>query len=262
MKTRRALWTIALAAFVLAGCSNPMNTAIGESAARCATPPPPGAEIRIPDTDWTGDVVLIARGYAFPDELIPSSLGGINPHDPRPDLADLLNDEGIPAAWADYGTEGYAVEEGYNNTKDLWDWLEARYGEDGEGKLRDLYVIGTSMGSLIALKLAEHDDEHPCAGALVVDGIAGGATIQRRYLGNVRALFGYFFPFVIPYGVLEFPNIYELNDMQLALLKLTILPRIEAWVGYVSSFPLRAQVMAGMQARPDLPAPLIRVDPD
>lgn len=76
------------------------------------------------------------------------------------------------------------------------------------GKPRRSFLAGHSMGGLITLGLAE---QHPGQydGALPMCGVVSGAQKQIDYIANVRTVFDYFYPGVLPGDALNMP--VELN---------------------------------------------------
>lgn len=240
---------------IYSSCANPLgNDQLSGSEGSLATSAIESwVNIRPAEGEWNSSLVLLAKGYSFPEGLIPPSLGGINPPDYRPELSALLTAHGYAVAWADYGEDGYAVETAYARTRALPGIYQSHYGDRGD--LEGIYVIGGSMGSLIGLMMAEDASvtlpnpppeaiaplPAPVRGALVFDGLVGGIFLELEYLGDVRSLFEAFFPWVIPYDTLSFPNVFELSESELAELQAEVFPKIEAWIGINTLLPFRTR---------------------
>src|SRR3989454_887560 len=114
-------------------------------------------------------------------------------------LRDTLLSAGYAVAYSSYAENGWAVKDGAARTHELRDLFSSRFGAPTH-----VYVMGRSLGGLITVFLAEN---FPGAyqGALALCGPLGGGRLETDYIGNVRVLFDYFFPGVIPGAVLHCP---------------------------------------------------------
>lgn len=140
---------------------------------------------------WNGDLVLYSHGYMAPED--PLSI-------PSWDTGDQLVGMGYAVALSSYSVNGWAVEEGFFETRHLLPLFTSIFSNPD-----DVYLAGHSMGGLIALRLAE---KHPGLfdGALPMCGVVGGSQMELDFVGDVRALFDYYFPGVIPGGQFEIPD--------------------------------------------------------
>src|SRR5437867_1280076 len=146
----------------------------------------PGALYRlVRPTVWNGSLVLYAHGAV--DVRAPIAL---------PAEADfivgLLAPQGFAVAFTSFSENGWAVKDGAQRTEQLLGIFKSKFGNPSR-----VYISGASLGGLIAIKLAE---TYPgkYSGALPVCAVAGGSRRQFDYLGNVRALFDFFYPGVLP----------------------------------------------------------------
>ncbi|MFO7692353.1 MAG: alpha/beta hydrolase [Vicinamibacterales bacterium] len=146
---------------------------------------------------WNGELVLFAHGYvapSYPDGAFPFDVPiGIQPGAGVPAdvvaLRDLMLCQGYALAASSYRTHGYAVEDGVRDTHLLNAVVRRHLG----GPPARTYVLGQSMGGLIAVALAER---FPATydGALAFCGPIAGSPMQLDYVGHVRVLTHVFLP--------------------------------------------------------------------
>jgi pimeloyl-ACP methyl ester carboxylesterase len=166
----------------------------------------PGAEyvIYVPE-GWNGELVLYAHGYTDPAR--PVGLPSIPEY---PELLTQLRDgllcpiPGVKGSYAlavsSFSENGYAIKEGYQNTHQLSKLFTSYFG-----KPQETYVMGSSLGGLIAVMLAEKFPGQ-VGGALAMCGPVGGSLLQLEYVTHVRALFDFFYPGVIPGDAVNVPE--------------------------------------------------------
>jgi pimeloyl-ACP methyl ester carboxylesterase len=159
----------------------------------------PGAlyELAIP-ANWNGDLVLFARGYS--DTV--SWQDYLGPGGPPTGFAAGRLGEGLLAlnygvAYSSYSEPGFAIKDGAIRTRQLLGLFTKHFG-----KPKRTYLIGMSMGAGIALSLAE-DNPVQFDGVLPLCGIIGGSQMTIDYFFDVRVLFDYFFPGVLPSGLVS-----------------------------------------------------------
>lgn len=181
----------------------------------------PGARygIDVPE-NWNGDLVVFAHGYRSPGE--PVDLG-----DPGP-LRDRLLELGYAFAYSSYSENGYALKDGAQRTHQLRGIFVSHCGRPER-----TYLVGRSLGGIVCQKLIE---EHPGQydGALLVAGVLGGTRAELEYISNVRVLFDYFYPGVLPGSLLELPPGVDF---------MSLVPSI---VGAVSANPQNLVAMANV----------------
>ena len=149
---------------------------------------------------WNGRLVLWAHGFV--DPAAPIALPDAQPPDVAPwliELRETLLGAGYAVAYSSYAENGWAVKDGAERTHELQTLFRARFGIPAH-----VYVAGRSLGALITAFLAE---THPAdyRGALALCGPLGGGRVETDYIANVRVLFDFFFPGVIPGDVLHVP---------------------------------------------------------
>ena len=156
----------------------------------------PGALYRIDvPAQWNGDLVLYAHGYTLPQFPVELPSG-----DQVPAIRDGLLSRGFAFAVTSYSENGYVVAEGTRQVHQLRGVFSGRVRPP-----KRTFLLGSSMGGLIALNLAE---SHPNLyhGALLVSGVVGGTRAQVEYIGDVRVLFDGLFPCPLPGGVTDVPD--------------------------------------------------------
>ena len=145
----------------------------------------------------------------------------------------LLAPQGFAVAFSSFSENGWNVKDGAQRTFQLLGLFTSKFGSPSR-----VYVGGISMGGLIAIKLAE---DHPNAfsGVLSACAVAGGSRRQFDYHGNVRALFDFFYPGVLPGSAGDVPP-----DIDTA--QAIILPAGAA----ISANPAGALAIAGITQTP------------
>jgi pimeloyl-ACP methyl ester carboxylesterase len=149
---------------------------------------------------WNGRLVLWAHGFV--DPAAPIALPDALPADVAPWLVELreaLLGAGYAIAYSSYSENGWAVKDGAARTHELRALFMARFGVPTH-----VYVGGRSLGALITVMLAE-TRPGDYQGALALCGPLGGGRLETDYIANVRVLFDFFFPGVIPGDVLHVP---------------------------------------------------------
>lgn len=155
-----------------------------------------------PDGAWNGGLVLYAHGYvsvpegtADPDAWKKQlALPG------GPSLPALVTQYGFAFAASSYTKDGLAVLQGIEDTMDL---IQVFQNKTGAVPAR-VFVTGVSEGGLIAAKALE---QYPgrLNGGLAACGPIGDFPKQIHYFGDVRVLFDYFFPGVLPPSAIDIP---------------------------------------------------------
>ena len=191
-------------------------------AGRIWAEPPPGTTIAtgeksgaiyamyVPE-NWNGDLVLYAHGFvarqhpiALPDPEEPDPTYGTAAR-----FRDALLAEGFAVALSSYSKTGWAVREGFWETRGLIPMFRREFGRPSH-----IYITGQSMGGLITVRLAEMF-HRTFDGALPMCGVVGGANLQFDQIVHFRALFDYFYPEVLPEGLLHVPDATDPLDVML-----------------------------------------------
>src|SRR5437763_7431715 len=147
---------------------------------------------------WNGRLVIFIHGLVDPARpLALPALGA---------AADTLAAHGNALAYSSFSENGWAVKDGAQRTHELGELFAARFGAPSH-----TYLYGQSMGGLIAVELAE---AYPTqyAGVLSECGLLGGSFERFRYMFDVRLLFDFFYPGVLPGTALGVPEGIDLVD--------------------------------------------------
>jgi len=143
-------------------------------------------------TSWNGGLVVYAHGYAFPSE--DPALPSID------DLRDALMEMGYGVAYSSYSQTGWAVHEAMNETRQLRGLFSGAFGHPDK-----TYLMGKSMGGNIAVALAERNPKL-YDGVVPLCGVVGGTKMAVDYVFNVRLLFDYYYPGVLPGNANDVPE--------------------------------------------------------
>jgi pimeloyl-ACP methyl ester carboxylesterase len=157
---------------------------------------------------WNGDLVLYAHGFV--DPAAPVALPDAASVEAAPwlvELRDTLLRAGFAVAYSAFAENGWAVDNGVQLTDRLRGIFAAHFHRP-----RRTYIIGRSLGALIALRLVETAPPW-YSGALALCGPVGGARLQTDYIGHTRVLFDFFFPRVIPGDVLNVPADLDVSTL-------------------------------------------------
>lgn len=146
---------------------------------------------------WNGDVVFYAHGIIPP--LAPVSLPGGSDWDNASALRDALGAAGYAVAYSSFSENGYAIKDGIQRTHQLRGIFTSKVG-----KAKRSFLIGHSLGSQVVQALAEtYPGQYD--GALAMCGVLGGTRLQTDYIGNVRTMFDFYYPGVLPGNTMNMP---------------------------------------------------------
>lgn len=137
--------------------------------------------IDIPE-NWNGDLVVLLHGYE------PKGSPRQSPW-PQNEAAPLFLSKGYAVAASGYSSQGWAVADAVPDTERLRTYFVGKYR-----KPRHAYLVGFSMGGLVALKSAEQHGES-YDGALSLCGVNMPArTVFQDAVLTPLVAFDYFFP--------------------------------------------------------------------
>jgi hypothetical protein len=180
---------------------------------------------------WNGRLVLWAHGFVDPH--VPVALPDVIPADVAPwvvELRETLLGAGYAVAYSSYAENGWAVKDGAARTHELRTLFASRFGVPTH-----VYVSGRSLGALITVMLAEtYPGDYQ--GALALCGPLGGGRLEMDYIANVRVLFDFFYPGVIPGDVLHVPPMEFTPDS----------PLVKAIVAAIVAEPHKAVALASV----------------
>ena len=180
--------------------------------------------------NWNGEAIYFAHGIRPP--LDPISLDV--DQDSLFEIRDALGAEGYAFAYSSFSENGLAVKDGAQRTHQLRGLLTSAL----HGQPKRNWLAGGSMGSLIGLDLAEqYPGEYD--GLLALCGMVGGTPHELQYVGDVRSLFDFFYPGVLPGNPISVPEIPLTRDQVIALV-----------VGAISSNPLGMYAIASTAQTP------------
>jgi pimeloyl-ACP methyl ester carboxylesterase len=155
--------------------------------------------------NWNGDVAYYAHGIV--DAALPIALPE---GDGFPDLRDALGSLGYAVAYSSFSENGWAERDGVSSTRELREIFMQNIG-----KPRRSYLVGTSMGGLVAQDLSEqYSGQYD--GTLAMCAPLGGALREVNYIANVRVLFDIFYPGVLPGDVIHVPAGLDPNTQVIA----------------------------------------------
>jgi pimeloyl-ACP methyl ester carboxylesterase len=198
-------WTSA-AAIVLAACGDGGQRIVDDGeppVAGCTDRTTGGALTRVCfPADWNGSLVLYAHGYVQPDAplAIPDDLVGGRPFE------DVFNGLGYAYATTSYRGNGLVADLAVDDMVLLEEQVRRTVRPD---PLR-VYIVGVSEGGLVAALAAERQPER-YAGALAACGPIGDFARQIDYFNDVRVVFDYLFPGVIPGSPIDPPDEVRAN---------------------------------------------------
>ncbi len=149
----------------------------------------------MPTAPWNGELVVYAHGIVPPGAPIALSV------EPKfRELRETLTSQGFALVYSSYSVNGWGgVKDGMARTHQLRGIFVSRVGQPTH-----LYLVGESMGGLIAVMLAERfPDQYD--GVLSLCGVLAGGEDTVRYLADARVVFDYFFPGVVPGTLFSVP---------------------------------------------------------
>ena len=184
------LMALALASMPVGSQSPTFTTITGEVG--------PGAlyEIALPTGVWNGDLVVYAHGIGG---RVPSAPIALPDYDPKfRAFRESVASQGFALVYSSYSVNGYGMmKDGTQRTHQLRGLFASSVGQPSR-----TYLVGDSMGGLIAVKLVESfPDQYN--GALSLCGILAGGVETVSYLVDAKLVFDYFFPGVAPDSLAE-----------------------------------------------------------
>ena len=139
---------------------------------------------------WNGEAIYYAHGVRPPVPFAPISLAD---QDNFFEVRDALGALGYAFAYSSFSENGLAIKDGAQRTHQLRGLLSAELQQEPTRN----YLAGYSLGAAVALKLAEQFPQQ-YNGVLAMCGLVGGTPLELQYIGDVRALFDYYYPTVFP----------------------------------------------------------------
>jgi len=151
--------------------------------------------------DWNGDAIYFAHGIVPPQAPIALPDDGSDLWDSFAAVREELGALGYAIAYSSFSENGLAVKDGAQRTHQLRGLLAAQLN----GPPKRNYLVGMSLGSLISVSLVEQFPRQ-YDGLLAMCGEIAGSVRQFEYIGDVRVLFDFFYPGVLPGDVITPPS--------------------------------------------------------
>ena len=146
---------------------------------------------------WNGDLVLYAHGYVQPGAplaLPDDQAGGIS-------ISDAVTSLGYAYATTSYRANGLIADQAVEDVAQLVAAVRRRVSPDPTRN----FVVGFSEGGLVAALAIERHPEL-VDGTLAACGPVGDFAREVDYFGDVRVLFDYYFPGVLPGSAVDVPD--------------------------------------------------------
>lgn len=146
---------------------------------------------------WNGELVVYAHGYVAAEEplaLPDDQVGGQS-------VSQVVNSMGYAYATTSYRSNGLVADLAVDDVAELVSAIRTRFRPDPTRT----FVVGFSEGGLVAALVAERRPAF-VDGVLAACGPVGDFTAQIDYFGDMRVLFDYFFPGVIPGDPMAVPD--------------------------------------------------------
>ena len=150
--------------------------------------------------NWNGDVIYFVHG------LLPPNAPVALPDDPTDwDAFTVVRDQfgalGFAVAYSTFSENGLALKDAAQRTHQLRGLVASVV----QGKPERSFVVGYSVGALAALQLIEKYPKQ-YDGGLLACGTLGGTPMQLQFIGDVRTLFDYYYPGVLPGDAISVPE--------------------------------------------------------
>ncbi|MFL5502156.1 MAG: hypothetical protein ACJ79Q_13050 [Gemmatimonadaceae bacterium] len=146
--------------------------------------------------NWNGDAIYYAHGIRPPSDPIT-----LNDQDNFFQVRDQLGALGYAFAYSSFSENGLSVKDGVQRTHQLRGLLTSQLPSAPAHS----YAAGYSLGGLVALELGESFPSQ-YDGVLTMCGMVGGTPSELQYVGDVRALFDFYYPGVMPGNVITVPS--------------------------------------------------------
>ena len=146
--------------------------------------------------EWNGDLILFAHGYVEPAAplAVPENMIGGTP------LEDLINALGYAYATTSYRANGLVADVAVDDMAALDELVRRTVRPDPSR----VYLVGVSEGGLVAALAVEREPDR-YTGALAACGPIGDFARQIDYINDVRVVFDYLFPDVLPGSAIDPP---------------------------------------------------------
>ncbi|GAA4406836.1 alpha/beta hydrolase [Nibrella viscosa] len=143
--------------------------------------------------NWNGDLILYAHGYvsSYLPLAIPTEADAYVP---------LFLSQGYAFATTSYSANGLAIQTGIDDMLELRKFFIKQYGTP-----KNIYLTGGSEGGIVTTLAIERYPKL-FSGGLSLCGPCGDFQRQINRYGDVRVLFDYFFPGILPGTAINIPD--------------------------------------------------------
>jgi pimeloyl-ACP methyl ester carboxylesterase len=212
----------------------------------------PGAEYLLYAPPVWEDLVVYAHGYVstqapvgFQDPGLLDQVESVSSTllCPIPDVK-----PSYAVAISSYSENGFAVKKGAQQTKQVGNLFSAAFG-----KPRRTYLVGASLGGGIVTYLIERFPSQ-YDGALALCGFVGGSQMQISYIADLRNVFDFLYPGVIPGDALNVPPSLDFDTQVAPAVTAAILNEAG------SNLPLTIQNALLLASTEQIQLPLIGID--
>jgi hypothetical protein len=156
----------------------------------------------VPSAGWNGELVVFAHGYVAATR--PLNFYNLTLADGT-SLPALAQGLGYAFAATSYRKNGLAILEGVEDIRQLTSAFAASHGAPLK-----THLTGVSEGGLVAVLASERSPEL-FTDALSACGPIGNFGAEIDYFGDLRVLFDYFFPGVVPGSPIDIPPVVMAN---------------------------------------------------
>ena len=161
--------------------------------------------------NWNGDVVYFMHGILPPQAPVVLPEGDL--WDSFVVVRDQLGALGFAVAYSTYSENGLALKDAAQRTHQL----RGLVASELKGQPQRSFIVALSLGTAPALQLIEKFPKQ-YDGALLACGMVGGTPMELKFVGDVRALFDYYYPGVLPGDAINVPEGYAPSLQQVAAL--------------------------------------------
>jgi hypothetical protein len=161
--------------------------------------------------NWNGDVVYFVHGILPP--FAPVALPQGTDWDSFVLVRDQLGALGFAVAYSSFSENGLALKDAAQRTHQLRGLVASVV----KGQPERSFIVGYSLGTAAVMQLIEKFPKQ-YDGALLACGMSAGTPRQLQFVGDVRALFDFYYPGVLPGDAISVPAGYTPTLQQVAAL--------------------------------------------
>jgi len=162
--------------------------------------------------NWNGDVVYFVHGI-LPSYAPVELPDDVSDWDGFLLVRDQLGALGFAVAYSSFSENGLALKDAAQRTHQLRGLVASVV----KGQPQRSFVVGYSLGTAPAMQLIEKYPKQ-YDGALMACGMLAGTPRELQFVGDVRALFDYYYPGVLPGDAINVPDGYVPSVAQVAAL--------------------------------------------